>query len=221
MTNGVHDLGGMDNLGPVEVEENEPVFHENWERRVFCLTLAMLAAGYFKTDEIRRAVEGMPADEYLGTSYYEHWIAGLTALMLEKGVLTREELETGKSRRSDGMALPPLPKEAAQFALFNPIPASVDAEIPARFAVGDRVRTRNMHPPHHTRIPRYCRDKAGIVDSVQDVFLLPDTNAYGGPDRPERVYTVRFAYRELFGPEASAADSLYIDMFDSYLEPAS
>lgn len=220
MTNSVHDLGGMDNIGPVVVEENEPVFHEVWEQRVFGLTLAMMAAGYFRTDEIRRAIEDMPADEYLGTSYYEHWLAGLTALMLEKGVLTPEELDTGKSQRGDGMRLPPLPREAAQYAMSNPMPANVDAERPARFAVGDRVRTRNMHPKHHTRIPRYCRDKLGIIERVQDVFLLPDTNAYGGPDRPERVYTVRFAYREIFGPDAPAADSLCIDMFDSYLEPS-
>ena len=220
MTNSVHDLGGMDNMGPVIVEENEPVFHEDWERRVFSLTLATLAAGYFRTDEIRRTIEDMLADEYLSTSYYEHWLAGLTALMLEKDVLTPAELASGKSQRDRGMRLPPLPKEAAQFAMTNPLPANVDADVQARFKVGDRVHARNMHPMHHTRIPRYCRDKEGVIDSVQAVFLLPDTNAYGGPDTPEYVYTVRFSYQELFGPEAPAKDSLFIDMFESYLEPA-
>ena len=100
------------------------------------------------------------------------------------------------------------------------MPANVDVDIPARFAVGDTVRTRNMNPVHHTRIPRYVRGKRGEIDTVQEVFLLPDTNAYGGPDTPERVYTVGFSARELWGDEAPESDSLYIDMFESYLDPA-
>lgn len=219
--NGIHDLGGMDGLGPVVREENEPVFHDDWERRVFANTLAMLAAGYFRTDEIRRAVELIPPVEYLGQSYYEHWLEGLTMLLLEKDVLTPEELDSGKSLRSEGgNALPPLPKEAAQFAMTNPMPANVDVDIPARYAVGDSVVAKNMNPVHHTRIPRYVRGKRGTIHEIQQVFLLPDTNAYGGPDTPECVYTVGFSARELWGDEAPAKDSLYIDMFDSYLESA-
>lgn len=219
--NGIHDLGGMDGLGPVVREENEPVFHDDWERSVFANTLAMLAAGYFRTDEIRRAIELIPPADYLEQSYYEHWLEGLTMLLLEKDVLTPEELENGKSLRTEGgNVLPPLPKEAAQFAMTNPMPANVDADIPSRFAVGDPVVTKNMNPVNHTRIPRYVRGKRGTIHEVQQVFLLPDTNAYGGPDTPERVYTVGFTARELWGDEAPAADSLYIDMFDSYLEPA-
>ena len=219
--NGIHDLGGMDGLGPVVREENEPVFHEEWESRVFANVLAMLAAGYFRTDEIRRAIELIAPEEYLRSSYYERWLTGLVALMLEKDVLTAEEIETGESLRQEGgTRLPPLPKEAAEFAMTNPMPANLDVDIPARFAAGDTVRTRNMNPLHHTRIPRYVRGKQGVVDSVQQVFLLPDTNAYGGPDKPERVYTVGFSARELWGNEAPESDSLYIDMFESYLEPA-
>jgi nitrile hydratase len=219
--NGIHDLGGMDGMGPVVREENEPVFHAQWERRMFANTLAMLAAGYFRTDEIRRAVELIPPGDYLRSSYYERWLAGLTTLLLEKDVLTPDELETGRSLRNEGgMALPPLPKEAAEFAMTNPMPANVDVEFPTRFAVGEPVVTRNMNPLHHTRIPRYVRGKRGTIHEVQQVFLLPDTNAYGGPDKPERVYTVGFAARELWGDEAPDRDSLYIDMFDSYLEPA-
>ncbi len=208
-------------MGPVLREDNEPVFHDEWESRVFANTLAMMAAGYFSTDEIRRAIELIPPDDYLRSSYYERWLAGLRMLMLEKDVLTPDELESGQSLRGEGgTALPPLPKEAAEFAMSNPMPANVDVDIPPRFAVGDPVVTRNMNPLHHTRIPRYVRGKRGTVHEVQQVFLLPDTNAYGGPDKPERVYTVGFSARELWGDEAPTRDSLYIDMFDSYLEPA-
>ena len=207
-------------MGPVVREDNEPVFHHEWESRVFANTLAMLAAGYFSTDEIRRAIELIPPEDYLRSSYYERWLVGLTTLMLEKDVLTRDELESGQSLRSEGgTALPPLPKEAAEFAMSNPMPVNVDVDIPPRFGVGDPVVTRNMNPLHFTRIPRYVRGKRGTIHEVQQVFLLPDTNAYGGPDKPERVYTVGFSARELWGDEAPARDSLYIDMFDSYLEP--
>lgn len=209
-------------MGPVVREDNEPVFHAEWESRVFANTLAMLAAGYFSTDEIRRAIELIPPEDYLHFSYYERWLAGLTMLMLEKDVLTQDELDSGQSVRVEGgTALPPLPKEAAEFAMTNPMPANVDVDIPPRFAVGDSVVTRNMNPLHHTRIPRYVRGKRGTVHEVQQVFLLPDTHAYAGPDQPERVYTVGFSARELWGDEAPARDSLFIDMFDSYLDPAS
>ena len=209
-------------MGPVVREDNEPVFHDEWESRVFANTLTMLAAGYFSTDEIRRAIELIPPEDYLHFSYYERWLAGLTMLMLEKDVLTQDELDSGQSVRVEGgTALPPLPKEAAEFAMTNPMPANVDVDISPRFAVGDSVVTRNMNPLHHTRIPRYARGKRGTVHEVQQVFLLPDRHAYAGPDQPERVYTVGFSARELWGDEAPARDSLFIDMFDSYLDPAS
>lgn len=218
--NGIHDLGGMDNIGPVVREENEPVFHADWEGKVFANTLAMLAAGYFKTDEIRRAIEWIPPAQYLQSSYYERWLLGLSMLLVEKDIVTQEELDTGRSRRQEGgMTLPPLPKEAAEFVMTNPVPASLDVDIAPRFAVGDPVMTRNINPLNHTRIPRYVRGKRGVVQDVQGVFLLPDTNAHGGPDKPQRVYTVRFAARELWGDEAPEKDALYIDMFDDYLDP--
>lgn len=219
--NGIHDLGGMDGMGPVVREQDEPVFHADWERSVFANTLAMLAAGYFCTDEIRRAIELIPPAQYLGSSYYERWLIGLTMLMLEKDVLTADEVDSGQSLRGEGgNVLPALPKEAVQFAMTNPVPANIDVDAPTRFAAGDAVVARNMNPTHHTRIPRYVRGKRGTVHEVQKVFLLPDKNAYGGPDTPERVYTVGFSARELWGDDAPARDSLYIDMFDSYLDPA-
>ena len=218
--NGIHDLGGMDNVGSLDREENEPVFHAEWEGRVFANLLATLAAGYFKVDEIRRAIEWIPPAQYLQSSYYERWLLGLSMLLLEKDVVTQEELDTGQSLRQEGgTVLPPLPIEGAQFVMTQPVPTNLDIDIAPRFAVGDPVLTRNINPLHHTRIPRYVRGKRGVVEDIQGVFLLPDTNAHGGPDTPQRVYTVRFAARELWGDEAPEKDSLYIDMFDEYLEP--
>lgn len=216
---GIHDMGGMDNFGPVVPEQNEPVFHEDWERTVFAHLIAMLGAGYFSVDEVRRATEMIPPAKYLNSSYYEKWLESALALLYEKGVLTPEEIEQGKSLR-EGTKRPPLPKQGAEFVLNNPVPASLDVEVAPKFKPGDRIVTRNMHPHHHTRIPRYVRAKRGVVEKDYGVFLLPDTNAHGGPDTPQHVYSVRFTARELWGDSAPPNDSLYIDLFDGYMEHA-
>jgi len=91
--NGIHDMGGMHGLGPIEREENEPVFHHAWERRAFALNMAAGFLGEWNIDMSRYAREQMPAAEYLATSYYEHWLWGLERLLVEKGLLTRAELE--------------------------------------------------------------------------------------------------------------------------------
>jgi hypothetical protein len=91
--NSVHDMGGMHGLGPIVHEENEPWFHEEWERRAFALNLAAGFLGKWNLDMSRYAREQMPAAEYLATSYYEHWLWGLDRLLVEKGILTREEID--------------------------------------------------------------------------------------------------------------------------------
>jgi nitrile hydratase len=217
--NGIHDIGGMDNIGPLEREEHEPVFHEDWERLIFADTLAMLGAGYFKTDEIRSAIEWMPPADYLNASYYEKWLFGLSALLVKKNVITEAEIDAGHSLVEGGMRLPPLPKEAAEFVMTNPVPAIADVDVPPRFQVGDEILTRNINPTHHTRLPRYVRGKRGLIEKDYGVFPLPDAVAQGESDRAQHVYSVRFSARELWGDDASARDSLYIDLFDDYMDP--
>lgn len=91
--NGAHDLGGMHGFGPINPEKNEPVFHADWERRVFALTQAMAAWNQWNIDMGRYAREQMPPAEYLASSYYEHWLFGLEKLIVDKGFLTREEID--------------------------------------------------------------------------------------------------------------------------------
>ncbi len=95
--NGIHDLGGMHGFGPLEVEADEPVFHADWERRVFGMFAPLSALGKFNLDELRHAIERMGAPAYLGTSYYEHWLHAFETLLVEKGVITATEL-TAKQR---------------------------------------------------------------------------------------------------------------------------
>jgi nitrile hydratase len=217
--NGIHDLGGMDNCGPIPREENEPVFHEDWERTIFALTIAMLPSGYCKIDEIRRTTENIPPAIYLQAKYYQKWLLTLESILLEKDVLTKEEIETGRSIRTEGgFKLPAAPKEMLQFAMSNPVPANLDVDIASKFHSGDKIIAKNIHPLHHTRIPRFIRGKRGVVEKDHGVFLLADTNAHGGPDKPQHVYTVKFTARELWGDDAPAKDTVCISLYDDYMD---
>lgn len=217
--NGVHDLGGMDNFGPIVREENEPVFHESWERRIFALTIAMFPAGYCQVDEIRRTTENIAPAIYLQAKYYQKWLLALESIVLEKDILTKEEIETGRAIRSEGgFKLPAVSKEMIEYAFANPLPANIDIEITPKFKSGDEIIAKNMHPLHHTRLPRFIRGRRGIVEKDHGVFLLADTNAHGGPDKAQHVYTVKFTARELWGDDAPAKDTVCIDLHDDYMD---
>jgi nitrile hydratase len=217
--NGIHDVGGMDNFGPLRRQAAEPVFHAQWERAVFAHALAMLAAGYCKADEMRRLGEWQPPADYLRTTYYEKWLFALESMLIEKAVVTREELDSGRSLRDDGFKLPPLTPEIARQALSSRMPGDLEVGLPARFTAGDRVLARNIHPIHHTRLPRYARGKRGIVERDHGVFPLPDISAHGGRETPQRCYSVRFTARELWGADGDRNAAVYIDLFDDYMEP--
>lgn len=218
--NGIHDMGGMDNLGPLHVERNEPVFHAGWERKVFGFAIALLGSRYFRLDEVRRAGEWMPPADYLHSPYYEGWLFGITTLLLEKDIVGREELEAGRSLRQDSRnLLPALPPAMAEFIMNHPIPTRVDADIAPRFRPGDAVVTRNIHAAGHTRLPRYARGRRGVVEQDHGIFPFSDSVAHGGPDRPQHVYSVSFTARELWGEDARLEDSVNIDLFDEYLDP--
>ena len=217
--NSIHDIGGMDNVGPVPIEKDEPVFHEDWEKKVYAMTLATMGAGIFVTDEVRYLTETIPPADYLTFSYYEKWLYSLEQMMLQKNVLTLEELETGvvtAPELASGIEAASL--ERMEYGMKNRIPVFVDADIPPKFNAGDAIIARNINPPHHTRIPRYLRGKRGTVEQDHGIFLLPDANAHGGPDKPQHVYSVRFSARELWGEDAPANDTLYIDLFDDYMD---
>jgi nitrile hydratase len=216
--NGIHDMGGMDNMGPLVVEQNEPRFHADWERTIFPIAIALLGAGYFKLDEVRRATETIPPGVYLNMPYYEGWMRSIVSLLLEKKLITEEELTRGRARSKPASAQA-LPKEMALFAIHNNIPTRLDVDVAPRFRPGDGVMTRNMHTWRHTRMPRYARGRQGRIEADHGVYLLPDTNAHGGPDRPQHLYSVRFTARELWGSDAPARDAIYVDLWEEYLEP--
>ena len=223
--NGAHDLGGMHGFGPVEVERDEPVFHADWERRAFALTLAMGAWRRWNLDMSRSVREQMPPAEYLATSYYEHWLFGLLQLLPEHGLVSPDEI----ARVERGELAPGAPAAPMDGALTvdgvariasNRRGARLDDPVPPRFQVGQAVIARNVHPTGHTRLPRYVRGRRGEIAIDHGVFIFPDTHAAGQGTRPQHVYSVRFTARELWGPDASARDTVHVDLWDDYLEAA-
>ncbi|MEO8449560.1 MAG: nitrile hydratase subunit beta [Gemmatimonadota bacterium] len=213
--NGVHDLGGMHDMGPIPLERGMPAFHANWERRMLGMMLAAMSGQRLNGDAFRFEIESLPPADYLRMSYFERWIPVLGALLVKNGSITPAELASGKAARRAGKAV----KAAAPPVGRTPRSRREGAAAP-RFTVGQQVRARNMNPVGHTRLPRYARGKLGTV--VQDIGVagFPDTHAHGQGDKPQHVYSVRFTARELWGDQAPPRDAVYIDLWDDYLESA-
>jgi nitrile hydratase beta subunit len=217
--NGVHDLGGMHGMGPVEIERDEPVFHSQWEARVLALQLACSFHGRWNIDMGRYARERMPPAEYLAATYYEKWLFGLNKLLVERGLVTANELQTGRAEAKANVAGVLRASDVAGF-LRNRRHARLDVDVQPKFKSGDGVIARNINPTGHTRLPRYARGRRGAIDRDHGVFIFADTHAMSRDRKPQHCYSVRFTARELWGPDASARDSVYVDLWDDHLDPA-
>jgi len=218
--NGIHDMGGMQDMGPIQYEKDEPVFHAQWESRVFAMFAATSAWRRWNLDAFRHTREVLPPIEYLRASYYEQWFSGLLELLVGRGLVTAAEIESGVPAPGSVIATPPLTADKIPAALTNRIHANRDVPVPPQFKVGQQVRARNINPVGHTRLPRYARGKIGSIDRDHGVFVFPDTNAHFLGEKPQHVYSVCFAARELWGAQAAAKDCVYVDLWDDYLEPA-
>ena len=216
--NGIHDLGGMQDLGHIPYARTEPVFHERWESRIFALNRCAGAWRKWNLDASRFQRELIPPAEYLRMSYYERWVEGLVALLLKTGLLAREELASGRPSPGTSKVEPLLTPDKVWPFIARGTPANRDVQAQPRFQVGQPVRTVNIHPEGHTRLPRYARDKAGIIVRDHGVFVYPDTNALFQGEQPRHLYCVRFGAQELWGPQANAQDSVYLDLWETYLE---
>jgi nitrile hydratase beta subunit len=216
--NGVHDMGGMHGLGPVEPEPQEPVFHHRWEGRVHAMTIASPTRG--NIDAGRHQRELIPGADYLRMSYYEKWFTSLCALLAKAGLATPEEVATGRPASGSAKGTPRLRAADVTPAMINP--SSYVREIAAApaFQPGDRVRARNINPTGHTRLPRYARGRVGVVERRHGAHVLPDSNAHGLGEDPRHLYTVVFTARELWGSDARANDSVRLDLWEPYLERA-
>ena len=216
---GAQDMGGVGGFGPVQPEPNEPVFHAEWERRAFALTLAMAMPGGWNIDMARFAREDRPHQDYLGKSYYQIWLAGLERLMQERDLASADEIEAGHARHPAKPVARTLSAEGVAAMLHRGGPTERAAGRPASFAVGDLVRAKTLSPPTHTRLPRYVRGQVGVVERVHGAHVFPDSNAHGAGENPQWLYTVAFAGGELWGDDAEPSLKISIDAFEPYLEP--
>ena len=218
--NGAQDIGGMHGFGPVQPEANEPVFHAEWERRAFALTLAMAMPGGWNIDMSRFARENRPPAEYLAMSYYQVWFAALETMLKQRGLVADDEIDAGHSLHPPKPVARTLsPGDVAQ-VLYRGAPTERKTESAAKFKAGDRVRTKTINPVTHTRLPRYVRGRAGTIERVIGYHVFPDSNARGVGENPQWLYTVRFDGCELWGGDADPGVAVSVDAWEPYLVPA-
>ncbi len=217
--NGPHDLGGQMGFGAVRPESDAPPFHAEWEARALALTLCAGALGRWTLDESRHARESLPPAIYYNASYFEIWLRALEALLLRHGLVSDTELAAGQ-----GAQAPPHPRRLAPQAVAPALARGGPTERPLdsapRFRPGDRVRARVMHPRGHTRLPRYVRGAIGVIEADHGGHVFPDTNAHGGGEAPQRLYTVVFDGAALWGADAEPGLQVSVDAWESYLDPA-
>jgi len=216
MSNTIHDMGGMHGFGPVEPEPNEPVFHAEWEGRVLAMQRAMGYTRLWTIDGGRASLETLPPLEYLGSSYYRRWFLGLEKRLVAHGLVGEDEIAAGRSLRPGrglNRKLTLADAKRVRYPSYDrPAPA------PAKFQAGDQVRTANIHPTTHTRLPRYARDKLGRIEAVRGCHVFPDSAAVGVGDNPQWLYTVVFSARELWGEAADPEVTVSIEAFEPYLQ---
>lgn len=213
------DIGGQDGYGRVIPEREDELFHGAWERQVLALTLAMGATGAWNIDMSRSARETLP--DYAALSYYQRWIGGLENLLLERGLVERDEIAAGRMLHPPQTGLPALRAPDVPAVLARGSPTQRPATAPARFSVGQPVRMGTAAVSHHTRLPGYARGKIGQIDQVLGVHVFADMHAQGLGEQPRWLYTVVFSGRELWGGDASPNHYVSIDAWEPYLEPVS
>jgi nitrile hydratase len=187
---------------------------------MFALASATRGWGKWNIDQSRHAREAMPPADYIASSYYEIWLYGYIELLVESGLVGRDELDAGKA--DPGRSMPPDVRPVTVDQVDDIVRAGsstrIGADIAPEFAVGDLVLAKKANPIGHTRLPRYVRGRQGVIARDHGVFVFPDTNAHGLGPSPQHVYSVRFAARELWGPEAAAKDAVHVDLWDNHLE---
>lgn len=224
--NGVHDMGGMHGFGPIDIEADEPVFHEAWEGRVYGMVTSIREErDVYGPYGSRHYIENIPPARYLASSYYEKWMLALEAALLNKGLLTAEELDakTREFRGNPSAAVPqrsdPELAERVRRRIYAPQPLEQQAALSPRFAVGDAIMVRNIHPVGHTRLPRYVRGKRGVIARIYGAQGFQDEPTVAD-NSPQHVYSVVFEASDLWGEAAESNQRLYIDMWECWMESA-
>jgi nitrile hydratase beta subunit len=218
---GIADLGGMQGWGQVKRPAVEPVFSEQWEGRAFALGLLSMRTSGTNLDSFRHALDRQSVLDYLADGYYGRWCHAAETLLVDSSILAPGAVEARtRNLRGENVEEPAWPEPNKPDYAPTAAGSLRQVDTQPAFAVGDRVRARDIHPPRHTRLVGYVRGREGVVERIQPSALLPDTNATFEGENAQHVYSVRFDSHELWGPDAESF-SLNIDLWESYLEAAS
>jgi nitrile hydratase subunit beta len=219
---GIADMGGTPGWGHLHPPRgDEPVFAEPWQGRAFAMFLLSVRVSGQNIDASRHAQERLDRAAYLDDGYYGRWLNTAELMLTESGIVAPDAI-TARARNLSGgdVEEPPVPEPARpDYASTGPGSLRTVTTAPA-FAVGERVRAKDVSPPGHTRLPGYLRGHTGVVDLIQPAAVLPDTNAHFQGENPQYVYSVRLGSRELWGADAEPF-AVTAELFESYLERAS
>ena len=220
----VHDMGGRFGDGPVVPEPDDEVFHEDWHGRALAVTLAFGFLGQWNIDVSRHSRERLAPTDYARFSYYEKWISALANMLVERGIVTREELAGQAPMPSDLASRKRVAAEVAGI-LSSGGPADRDSAIAPDFKVGDKVITRRLaqntlSDGGHTRLPGYAAGATGRIVMLHGAHVLPDSAAHGLGEAPEPLYAVAFAAAELWAQPEHPKDEVVLDLWQSYLSRA-
>lgn len=225
--NGIHDLGGMDGMGPVGPTAWEPNYHAEWEKAAWAMFPLGFRAGMFGLDEFRNHLEQLNPVHYLTAYYYEHWVHAMEMIGTKKGYWDEAELDKRTEYYLEYPELPlpvnddPALVEFAEWAVANGVSAAREMGTEPKFKVGDRVTVLSSSPHGHTRRAGYVRGRTGVVDLVHGGMIYPDTTGNGLDETAEHLYTVRFTGEELWGEEgAEPNEAMYFDLWEPYIVPA-
>lgn len=220
----IHDMGGRLGTGPVDPQDGYDFGEaKDWHKRALALNVACGFLGQWNIDASRHARELLDPQDYMAFSYYEKWMGGLADLMVDRGVVTAEELASGQAAGLSPVAARAAKPETVEAVLMNGSPYTRDGAAPS-FAVGTQVRTRKPArnvavPGGHTRLPAYAAGAVGEIVLRHGAHVFPDSNAHFKGEAAEPLYAVRFTAQELWGAEADPRDEVVLDMWESYLEP--
>jgi nitrile hydratase subunit beta len=221
---GIADMGGTPGWGPTHPpRRDEPVFEEPWQGRAFALTLlaTRVAYGTMNADAFRHSLERLDRAAYLDDGYYGRWLNGAELMLTDSAILAPGAIDArARNLRGEHVEEPPIPEPARPDYAPTAEGSLRTVDVAPVFAVGERVRAKDMSVPGHTRLPGYVRGHIGLVESVQPASVLPDTNAHFQGENPQHVYSVRFDSHELWGADAEPF-ALTAELFESYLETAS
>lgn len=225
---GIHDLGGKDGHGSVEVANQPPGFAERWHAAVFTMVNSLFFAGITKNvDQFRHAVERIDPVSYLSDGYYGRWLGGIENILVESGTLKRGEISQRAAMNGADASARIASRPNALPDVFQEVEAGKEnsgarREIKRapRFQLDDRVRTQSTPTKGHTRLPAYVRGVVGVVIEHHHGWVLPDSHAHG-QDRADHLYTICFQAIDVFGADSEAGRAggeICVDLFESYLK---